>query len=123
MSGLWSTMFVLATTLLFCSIGFLPPGATVSEDGTFYDVPLKILRVLSHSRCATVAPTLPGPRQYLHLGPGAESVAFYLQIAYQVPSVTYEDVPLAGSMEFQSALPQIDAEEQQEYVVLALDET
>ena len=94
-----------------------------SEDGTFYDIPLKILRVLSLSRCATAAPTPPGPRQYLHLGPGAESVAFYLQIAYQVPSVTYEEVPLAVSMEFQSALPQIDAEEQQEYVVLALDET
>ena len=94
-----------------------------SEDCKFYDVPLKILRVLSLSRCATVAPTPPGPRQYLHLGPSAESVAFYLQIAYQVPSVTYEDVPLAVSMEFQSALPQIDAEEQQEYVVLALDDT
>ena len=94
-----------------------------SEDGTFYDVPLKILRVLSLSRCAAVAPTPPGPRQYLHLGPGAESVAFYLQIAYQVLTVTYEEVPLAVSMNVQSALPQDDAEEQQEYVVLALDKT
>ena len=62
-------------------------------------------------------------RQYLHLGPGAESVVFYWQIAYQVPTVTYEEVPLAVSMNVQSALPQDDAEEHQEYVVLALDET
>ena len=68
-----------------------------SEDGTFYDVPLKILRVLS--------------------------LSFYLQIAYQVLTVTYEEVPLAVSMNVQSALPQDDAEEQQEYVVLALDKT
>ena len=88
-----------------------------TEDGTFYDVPLKILRVLSLSRCASVAPTPPGPRQYLHLGPGAESVVFYLQIAYQVPTVTYEEVPLAVSMNVQSAPPQ------DEYVVLALDKT
>jgi hypothetical protein len=44
-------------------------------------------------------------------------------IAYKVPTVTYEEVPLAVSMNVQRALPQDDAEEQQEYVVLALDET
>ena len=46
-----------------------------SEDGTFYDVPLKILRVLSFSRCASEAPTLPGPRDY-YLQCGQDAAIF-----------------------------------------------
>ena len=56
-----------------------------SEDGTFYDVPLKILRVLSSSRCSSTRPTPPGSRNYLHHGPGASCVEHYWQATYQVP--------------------------------------
>ena len=42
------------------------------EDCTFYDVPLKILRFFLFSRCASAAPTLPGPRDhYLQCGQDA----------------------------------------------------
>ena len=56
-----------------------------SEDGTFYDVPLKILRVLSSSRSASSRLTPPGSRNNLHHGPGATCAEHYWQASYQVP--------------------------------------
>ena len=65
-----------------------------SEDGTFYDVPLKILRVLSSSTCTSSRPTPPGMRNYLHHGPGASCVEHYWQATYQVPIVASGDRPM-----------------------------
>ena len=50
-----------------------------------YDVPLKILRVLSSSRSASSRPTPPGSRNYLHHGPGSTCTEHYWQASYQAP--------------------------------------
>ena len=65
-----------------------------SEDGTFYDVPLKILRVLSSSTSTSSRPTPPGIRNYLHHGPGASCVEYYWQATYQAPIGASGDRPL-----------------------------
>ena len=52
------------------------PCHRVSAEGTFYDVPLKILRYLSFSRCASLPPSPPGTREYyVQCGPRG----FYFQ--------------------------------------------
>ena len=92
-----------------------------SEDGTYYDVPLKLLKVLSSSRSFNVDPIPPGPRRYLHHGPGSASVEYYWQVAYRAPAFTNEERTLL-SMNVPRLLPQDDAEVQQAYVVVSPDE-
>ena len=90
-----------------------------SEDGTFYDVPLKILRVLSFSRCAYEDPTPPGPRDYyLQCGHDAATFGHYLQIAYNAPMVANGETIVPMIMDNIAPPTKDKEEEQQEYVVV-----
>ena len=79
----WSVeTYVRVGTDVFILQSRLPaiPNDHLSEDGTFYDVPLKVLRVLASSR-THVRPS-PPVRNYLHLGPGATCSEYYWQDTY-----------------------------------------
>ena len=89
-----------------------------SEDGTFYDVPLKILRVLSSSRCSSTLPTPPGSRNYLHHGPGASSVEYYWQVTYQVLLTANEERSMEVIMCAPACSSQVDKNELQDYAVV-----
>ena len=89
-----------------------------SEDGTFYDVPLKILRVLSSSRCSSTRPTPPGSRNYLHHGPGASCVGHYWQATYQVPLTANGERSMEAITGAQARSSRVDENELQDYAVV-----
>ena len=81
-----------------------------ADDGTFYSVPLKILRSLLASM-ATSRPIPPSIRNYLHHGPGASCVEYYWQATYLDP---------IGNLSILATLdaPVRSAEEDDDYAVL-----
>ena len=89
-----------------------------SEDGTFYDVPSKILRVFSSSRCASTRLTPPGSRNYLHHGPGASCVEHYWQATYQVPLTANGERFMEAIMGAPARSSQVDENDLQDYAVV-----
>ena len=88
-----------------------------SEDGTYYDVPLKILRVLSSSRSASSRPTPPGSRNYLHHGPGATCTEHYWQASYQAPPTATGELSKEAITGVAARLSNEDENEWQDYSV------
>ena len=89
-----------------------------SEDGTFYDVPLNILRVLSSSRCSSTLPTPPGSRNDLHHGPGAASVEDFLQVTDQVPLPANEGRSMEAILCAPACSSQVDENDLRDYAVV-----
>ena len=75
------------------------PRNSASDEGTFRDVPLKILRCLSSSRSVTSPVLLTLPNPFAFGGPETSIVSNYLQIAYDATDEPVdEELPSVSPM-------------------------